>query len=228
MWGEHRRAFIYYCKQCRSSGQGRRNFHMNLLGFSKRRGPRISVEIRTIQSNDITVHLNYCTSSVLQINLLLCPSESWPKQWLCRISEYYLKFPENSYIFPKHKGDLEEIQTVLSSTSKDFLSMHISCWIKIALNPGLSKLLTLEKPVSSGQRRHNWDTIKRPLVSVSATWNTILVSFSVSKRELANAEPLIAESRVSTNRSCVETGCGLSTSPFCISLSWSDWVPFKA
>lgn len=76
---------------------------------------------------------------------------------------------ENSYTSPKHKGNLVEKQTVLSSMSKGFLSMHISHWIKIALNPGLSKLLILEKPVSSGQRRQKWRTIKK--VFGFSVWN---------------------------------------------------------
>lgn len=34
-WGQHRRALIYYYKQCRSSGLGRGNHHMYLIGPNK-------------------------------------------------------------------------------------------------------------------------------------------------------------------------------------------------
>lgn len=62
----------------------------------------------------------------------------------------------------QHKGDPEEKQTTPSSISKWCFSTHISRGIKIALNPGLSKLLRIGKPASSGQWRHNWDTTTRP------------------------------------------------------------------
>lgn len=80
-----------------------------------------------MQSNDITVHLNHCTSETLQINLLFAPQRVDPNNMSVQYIEYYLSFPENT--FPEHKGDLEEKQTVLSSISKGFLSMHISHWI---------------------------------------------------------------------------------------------------
>ena len=164
------------------------------------------------------------TSGLLKMNLPLCPSKSWPKQCGAQDIWYYLGFPENCFTSPKHKGDFEEKQIALSSISKRFLSMHTLCWIKIALNPRLSKLITLKKnkqTLSGGQRRHNWDTIKGPLVSVSATWNAILVSFYVWHWDTDCKEQSKHEYGDMGNR------VWLPSSPFYISFSTSDQVPFQ-
>lgn len=171
--------------------QERKNFHIYLIGFSKFSEIRIQ---NLCRNQDHAKQWHYSSFELLHqwdftnLSAALPLKELTQAIWVCRTSGHYLSFPENGYIFLEHKGDLEEKQTVLSSTSKGFLHMHISHWIKIALNPGLSKLLILEKPVSSGQRRQKWHTTKRPLLSVSATWNTILVSSSVSQRELTNTD----------------------------------------
>lgn len=117
---------------------------------------KISMYLEELRSQ--TTPMSFCKRISLFVPLWVA-SGSVDVQDTWSFSRFSIK---NYLTSLKHKGDPEEKQTTLSSISEWCFSTHISRGIKIALNPGLSKLLRIRKPASSGQWSHNWDTTKRP------------------------------------------------------------------
>lgn len=99
-------------------------------------------------------------------------SKSWLRQFGCAgyLHLLWVLLEKCHCTSLKHEGDLEEKQTVLSYLSMPFLCTHISCWIKIALNLGLSKLLIVKKPVSSRHREAQLRHYKKALGFSGCKW----------------------------------------------------------
>lgn len=174
---------------------------------------KISTCLEELRSQ--TTPMSFCKRISLFVPLWVA-SGSVDVQDTWSFSRFSIKYYLTS---PQHKGDPEENQTTLPSISEWRFSTHISCGIKIALNPGLSKLLKAENLLQVG----NGATTETPQkgLSFSEYWD-LLVSFCVSKRELTNIEVPTAKSRVSMNRELFGKRVWVSTSPFHVSLSRSD------